>query len=164
MSYAPRIKQIVNPDLGEGVLYLENGRPYRGPYVQDGVGNLYTGEYISETSQPLTIIYPEGTSELAPEENFIVYYPKPNSEIKQRGHFERYFLQDPITKRIKEVSKESYQREKLLFKKQPYLFYYCMWYTVREMTWKNEKAIEEGEKTMKGIRNQVLKSPLQFVD
>lgn len=164
MSYTPRIRQVTNPDLGGGTLYLENGRPYQGPYVQDSAGNLYTGEYISETSKPLVVVYSEGTLEPKPEDTFIVHYPKPSLEEKQRGYFERYFLQNPVTKRIKEVSKESYQKEKLMYRKQPYLSYYCMWYIKRELSWKNEKAIEEGEKIMKSIGNQVLKSPLQFVE
>lgn len=164
MNYTPRIKQKTNPDLGEGTLRLENGRPYQGPYVQDSMGNLYTGEYISETSKPLVIVYPEGTSEFQLESNFVVYYPKLNQEIRERGYFTRYFLQDPISKRIKEVSKESYQRERREVKTQSFLFYECTWYLSSKLTWRNEKAIEEGEKIMKSIGNQVLKSPLQFVE
>lgn len=164
MKYTPKIKQISNPDLGEGVLYLENGRPYRGPYVQDSAGNLYTGGYITETSKPLVVIYPEDGLEFQTQENFVVFYPKLTEDIKNRGYFTRYFLQDPISKRIKEVSKESYQRERREVKTQSFLFYECTWYLSSKLTWRNEKAIEEGEKIMKSIGNQVLKSPLQFVE
>ena len=163
MAYIPKILQTVGADLEGASLYTLEGKPYTGPYTQDAAGNLYTGRYITTDSRPLIKTFPEGDYELPPEDTFVVHYPRVTEKEREVGYMDRYFLQHPVTKRIKEVSKENFRLEKKAEKTQPYLSYHCVWYLSEKLIRRNEKAIEEGEKILHGIGDQVLRTPLQLI-
>jgi len=158
----PKIKQTSGGDLQGGSLVRSNGRVYTGPYVQNYLGEYFTGQFLDKSSQPLTLFYPEDTLELTPLPFFVYYYVEITERVREKGYLTRYFIQDGVNGRVKEVSENNYRRGKQEGGAN-YHFYHCTWYLSQTGEEKNRRSIEEGEKVIKGIGRQVLKSPSQFV-
>lgn len=160
--YIPKSKQKVNAPLDGGTLYdVKTGTVYTGMYVKDYLGNYYKGDNITGISERLEYV-PVESNPVTGNNTFLHYYIKPTSDDYVRGSFIRYFIKDVVTNLVKEVPQIIYLTEEKLQK--PYRkSIQIEWYLAKRDIFKNRKAIEEAEKILPSISQQILRSPEQFV-
>ena len=173
MTFIPKVKTIVGGTVPGKLVDEKTGRQYLGEFIQDYKGNFYKGTSITKSSEKLILQTPEEKSNDVEGLRFI--YTKPTQKDYDNGIFKRYFVKDKTTGKVVEVNRKKYVEYKKL--KKPY-------YTPLQLDWvisspkkdyylnnilvlgaesKNKKLINQAEKSIPGIEEQVLKDLGEFV-
>jgi len=167
--YLPKSKYTritVTPNQGA---IDSDGRPYAGPAIKDFLGTIYKGTSPENISGELKFPEPE------PSRDLTYLYVKPTDQDYEKGEYTRYFVKDLRTGKIYEVDKRRYGVEKSLGLNfiqilkikgnlagplENTLHGGYLFYGTRAM---NAKIVEEADKEMAGLKDQILKDPTQFV-
>ena len=146
---------------------------FNGKFVKDFKGNFFKGEYITSKSEPLEFI-PDSRAQ---EEltGLKQVYVTPNASDYKNGFIIRYFVKDAPTKKVFEVSKETYIKEKKA-KKNYRKVLKIKWningpaddtivngYIYPGASTRNADVVFQAEKELPGIGTQLLKDTKQFV-
>lgn len=171
--YLPKIKQKVGGKIAGKLMDLKTGRPFNGAFVQDFKGNFFKGTKVTSESEPLEFV----PDDKGAEESLGVksYFPNPSPDDYTKGTVARYFIKDGRTGKIVEIDRKTYliqKQEKKLYKKLLKVFWYISGdpedqiingYKYPGVKAKNQDVINQAEKVLSGIGNQVLRDTSQFV-
>jgi hypothetical protein len=173
MKFIPKIKQIIGGKIPGILKDPLTGLTFNGPFVQDFLGNFFKGTKITKDSKPLEFVPDE---QLAQQTLGLVNeYRSPTPVEYSKGLFIRYFVKDGRSGIVVEVGKDQYLRER----KQNKLYRRTLkvqWYVTGDVEdkiingyiypgtrAKNQDVIDQAEKELPGIGQQILKDPTQFV-
>ena len=171
--YIPKIKQIVGGKIPGKLIDLKTGLRFGGKFVQDFKGNFFKGEKITSKSEPLKFV-PDSKAE---EETLGLrtIFRQPSSADYAKGTFDRFFVKDGPSGRVVEVDKSQYLEQKKSGKLYRRVLR-IQWYingnpedqTINGYLYpgtkrKNQDVINQAEKILPGIQDQVLTDPAQFV-
>lgn len=171
--YIPKIKQIIGGKIPGKLIDPKTGLRFGGKFVQDFKGNFFKGEKITSKSQSLEFIPDEKAAEQALGLRTIHRSPSPADYNK--GTFERFFVKDGRSGKIVEVDKDQYliqKRSGKLYRRVLRLQWYITGNPEDEIIGgylypgtkaKNQDVINQAEKILPGIGEQILKDPGQFV-
>ena len=173
IMFIPKIRTKVGGKIAGKLLDPKTKRAFNGKFVKDFKGNFFKGERINSKSEPLLFV----PNDQAIEEltGLRQIYVKPSPEDYTNGFFVRYFVKDAPTKKVFEVDKESYVREKKAKKnyrkalklkwsiKGPVEDTIVKGYLYPGTASHNQDVINKAEVEMPGIAKQQLKNPRQFV-
>lgn len=179
MAYLPKHKQVAKEklkELGGSLLDPKTGLRFAGKFIQDHLGNFIKGDKVTKDAEPLEYVPPSDISEAGKyDTRFISQLVEPSANDYQKGSLARYFCKDSRTNKIIEVSTERYKE----LKKESKLYRRVLrieWYITGEpedqiingylypgTKAKNQDVINQAEKILPGIGEQILKDPSQFV-
>lgn len=171
--YIPKIKQIVGGKIPGKLIDINTGLRFGGKFVQDFKGNFFKGEKITSKSEPLKFV-PDSKAE---EETLGLrtVYRQPSSADYAKGTFDRFFVKDGPSGRVVEVDKSQYLEQKKsgkLYRRVLRIQWYITGnpedqtingYLYPGTKRKNQDVINQAEKILPGIQDQVLTNPAQFV-
>lgn len=173
MKFIPKIKQIIGGKIPGILKDPISGLKYNGPFVQDFLGNFFKGTKITKDSKPLEFVPNE---QLAQETLGLVNeYRTPSPKEYEKGEFIRYFVKDGRSGIVVEVGKDQYLRERRrnkLYRRTLKVLWYVTGepedqvingYLYPGTKAKNQDVINQAEKELSGIGEQILKDPSQFV-
>lgn len=171
--YIPKIKQIVGGKIPGKLIDPKTGLRFGGKFVQDFKGNFFKGEKITSKSEPLKFV-PDSKAE---EETLGLrtIFRQPTSADYAKGTFDRFFVKDGPSGRVVEVDKSQYLEQKKsgkLYRRVLRIQWYITGnpedqtingYLYPGTKRKNQDVINQAEKMLPGIQDQVLTDPAQFV-
>ena len=171
--YIPKIKQIVGGKIPGKLIDPKTGLRFLGKFVQDFKGNFFKGEKITSKSKPLEFI-PDSTA----QETVLglrTVFRQPTTVDYAKGTFDRFFVKDGPTGKVVEVDKSQYLEQKKsgkLYRRVLRIQWHIIGnpddeiingYLYPGVSKKNQNVIDQAEKILPGIADQVLKDPAQFV-
>jgi len=171
--YIPKIKQIIGGKIPGKLIDPKTGLRFAGKFVQDFKGNFFKGEKITSKSQPLEFIPDVKQQEISL--GLTTAYRQPSSADYAKGTFDRFFVKDGPSGRVVEVDKSQYLEQKesgKLYRRVLRIQWYITGnpedqtingYLYPGTKRKNEDVINQAEKILPGIKDQVLTDPAQFV-
>jgi|TARA_A100001011_G_scaffold305753_1_gene320451 hypothetical protein len=171
--YIPKIKQIVGGKIPGKLIDIKTGLRFGGKFVQDFKGNFFKGEKITSKSETLKFV-PDSKAE---EETLGLrtVYRQPSSADYAKGTFDRFFVKDGPSGRVVEVDKSQYLEQKKsgkLYRRVLRIQWYITGnpedqtingYLYPGTKKKNQDVINQAEKILPGIQDQVLTDSAQFV-
>lgn len=188
MAYLPKHKEAAKEKLKElGAMLFDpkTGLPFRGDFIQDFLGRVFKGKKLSKNSEPLEVRYPDTQSDRAKygsvisvggsQRPFISEPVKPSPKDYESGKFPRHFSKDSRTGKIIEITPEIFKalkKEKKLYRRTLKIEWYVTGnpedeiingYKYPGTKAKNQDVIDQAEKILPGIGEQILKDPSQFV-
>lgn len=171
--YIPKIKQKIGGKIPGKLIDPKTGLKFNGKFVRDFLGNFFKGERITSKSEPLTFVPDAQAEEQAL--GFHTVFRVPSEKDYQKGTFDRFFVKDGPTGKIVEVDMQQYLEQKNSGKIYRRVLR-IEWYVTGEpedqtingylypgTKRKNEDVINQAEKILPGIKDQILKDPAQFV-
>jgi hypothetical protein len=176
MPFLPKIKQIKNAKPPGNLIDPLTGLRFTGKFVQDLLGNFFKGDNITADSKPLQLVPFDNQADAEKYGSDFINIPvKPSEKDYEKGLFDRFFAKDGRTGRIIELDKPTYSK----FKSEGKLYRKILriqWYVTGEpedqiingylypgTKAKNQDVINQAEKILPGIGEQILKDPSQFV-
>ena len=176
MPYLPKIKQVKNAKPPGKLIDPATGLAFTGKFVQDLLGRFFKGDTITKDSQPLDVAPFEDELEAGKYgSDFVNKVVKPSEKDYEKGLFDRFFAKDARTGKIIELDKPTFNE----FKSQGKLYRKILriqWYVTGDpedqiingylypgTKAKNQDVINQAEKILPGIGEQILKDPGQFV-
>lgn len=171
--FIPKIRTKIGGKIAGKLLDPKTKRVFTGKFVKDFKGNFFKGERITKNSEPLEFIPDnvaiESTTGL--KHTYII----PTESDYKNGFLIRYFIKDAPTKKIFEVSKDDYLKErkaKKVYRKALKIQWYIKGpaedsiingYIYPGTKSKNQDIINQAEKELPGISSQLLKDASQFI-
>jgi len=173
--YLPKVRQIVGGKIPGILKDPATGLKFNGKFVRDFLGNFFKGDKITSESKPLELV--PFTEEQAERSNSDFYsdFVTPNEAQYEKGAFPRYFVKDGRTGKIIEVDQDKYntqKKENKLYRRVLRIEWYITGnpedqiingYLYPGTKAKNQDVINQAEKILPGIGEQILKDPGQFV-
>lgn len=171
--YIPKIKQIIGGKIPGKLIDPKTGLRFGGKFVQDFKGNFFKGEKITTKSQPLEFIPDKKEQEISL--GLTTVFRQPSSADYTKGTFDRFFVKDGPSGRVVEVDKSQYLEQKKsgkLYRRVLRIQWYITGnpedqtingYLYPGIKRKNQDVINQAEKILPGIKDQVLSDPAQFV-
>ena len=173
--YLPKVRQIVGGKLQGTLKDPISGLKFLGKFVKDFKGNYFKGESITSKSKPLEFV--PFTDEEAKRSNSDFYsdFVQPDPQAYEKGLFDRFFVKDGRTGKIIEINRDKYttqKKERKLYRKVLRIQWYITGnpedeiingYLYPGTKAKNQDVINQAEKILPGIGEQILKDPGQFV-
>ena len=169
--YLPKSKYKKEDGAGKQLLDV-TGAVVVGPILTDFLGRVFKGSNPVTATEQLTSV---DTSQEQEDSPFRNYYVSPTQKDYLQGKFVRYFAKDSRLGKIVELTKEAYlkeRRDNKLYRRTLRLEWYITgpvedvkingYYSYGART-KNQNVIDQAEKTLSGIGEQLLKDPTQFV-
>lgn len=176
MAYLPKHKQKINIKPAGSTLYDSKNREIKGDFTQDYRGNYYKGIGITPKSEALTLVEPEIDLEMRQNgTTFVTSIVPPTEKDYLAGYYTRYFIKDTVLGKVIETDRDSYQRE--LDNKKLYRKYLKIEWWIKGnpddivlkgfkfpgLGSKNQIIIDQADTILKGIKDQLLKDPKEFV-
>jgi hypothetical protein len=170
--YLPKSKQKKGGKPQGKLIDPKSGLPFLGAFVMDHLGNLFKGTKITSKSEPLELI-PDETED--PKSTFVNVKRTPSEKDYSKGTFTRFFAKDGRTGKVVELDKEKYlaqKKEGKLYRRTIKIEWYVTGnpedeiingYLYPGTKAKNQDVINQAEKILPGIGEQILKDPGQFV-
>lgn len=170
--YLPKSKQKKGGKPAGKLIDPKSGLPFLGKFVMDHLGNFFKGDKITSKSQSLEFIPGE---EEDPKSSFVNVRRSPSAKDYAKGSFTRFFAKDGRTGRVVELDKEKYldqKRQGKLYRRTLKIEWYVTGnpedeiingYLYPGTKAKNQDVINQAEKILPGIGEQILKDPGQFV-
>ena len=174
--YIPKTKQKVGGALNGSLIDPKTGLQFTGKFVTDFLNRVYKGDKIDSKSDPLEFIpHSEVTERIKYSNDFITEFVTPTQREYEIGSFTRYFVKDGRSGRVIEVNKEKYNFQKVenkLYRRVLKVEWYISGniedqlingYLYPGTRRRNQDVIDQSEKILPGIAQQVLKDPEEFV-
>lgn len=170
--YLPKSKQKAGGKPPGKLVDPKTGLAFLGAFVKDHLGNFFKGSKITSKSQPLELI-PEDTED--PKSTFVNVKRTPSEKDYTKGSFTRFFAKDGRTGKVVELDKEKYldqRKQGKLYRRTLKIEWYVTGdpedqiingYLYPGTKAKNQDVINQAEKILPGIGEQILKDPSQFV-
>jgi len=170
--YLPKSKQKKGGKIAGKLLDPKSGLPFLGKFVADHLGNFFKGDKITSKSKPLEFV-PADVED--PKSNFVNVRRTPSAKDYAKGTFTRFFAKDGRTGKVVEFDKEKYlaqKKEGKLYRRTLKIVWYVTGNPEDEIIngflypgtkAKNQDVIDQAEKILPGIGDQILKDPGQFV-
>ena len=177
MAYLPKHKQKAKDKLGGILKDLKSGATYNGPFIKDFLGNFIKGNTYKAKAEPLQFVptWTELESDSIEGVNVVRKFTEPSPADYQKGTFKRFFAKQANNGKITEIDGETYKA----LKKEGKLTIRVIqieWYVTGNpedeiidgylypgTKAKNQDVIDQAEKLLPGIGDQILKDPSQFV-
>ena len=182
MAYLPKHKQKSTEEIGGILKDLLTGQKYNGPAIRDFLGNFYKGsgkdgkEYKSD-ADPLEYVptWEELESDSITGVPIVKTFDTPTSLDYKKGSFERYFVKEANSGKITEVNNKTFKALKKEGKFNRRVIR-IVWYITGNpedeiingylypgTKAKNQDVINQADKILPGLGDQILKDPGQFV-
>lgn len=177
MAYLPKHKQKAKEEL-KGILQdLKSGASYNGPFIRDFLDNFTKGNKYSSKAEPLNFVptWNELESDTDGGVPIATVFRQPSEIDYQKGTFKRYFVKQSNTGKITEIDSNGYKalkKEGKLTRRVILIEWYVTGnpddeiidgYLYPGTKAKNQDVIDQAEKLLPGIGEQILKDPSQFV-
>ena len=169
--YLPKSKYKKGSGAGKSLVDAVTKVPFSGPTITDFLGRIFKGSNPNSANEVL-----ESTLPPEPEkDNFVNHYVRPTEKDYIKGTFVRYFAKDSRSGKIVELNKQAYLKEvsdNKLYRRTVKLEWYITGtledsiingYKAFGIKTKNQNVIDQAEKILSGIGEQVLKDTSQFV-
>lgn len=174
--YIPKSKQKKGAKPEGNLVDPATGLKFNGKFIQDFLGNFFKGDKITSNSKPLTLV-PFSNVDDAEKygSNFVSSIVTPTAEAYLKGVFTRFFCKDSRSNKIIEMTKDRYlaeKKDKKLYRRVIKIEWYVTGnpedeiingYLYPGTKSKNQDVINQAEKLLPGIGEQILKDPSQFV-
>lgn len=177
MAYLPKHKEKAKDAINGKLKDLKTGLPFNGKFIRDFLGNFYKGDKFSASSEKLHF-EPEW-NDLESDSRFGIpiktAFVKPSEEDYSKGTISRFFVKEANTGKITEVDTATYKalrKEGKIYRKVLRIEWYITGNPENEIIngynypgtkAKNQDVINQAEKILPGIGEQILKDPSQFV-
>jgi len=177
MAYLPKHKQKAKDKL-EGILKdLKTGATYNGPFVRDFLNKFTKGSTYSGKATPLEFV-PQWTELESDSDDGVpiaTTFRQPSEADYQKGTFKRFFVKQSNTGKVTEIDGDIYKalkKEGKLNRRVIQIEWYVTGnpedeiidgYLYPGTKAKNQDVIDQAEKLLPGIGDQILKDPSQFV-
>ena len=170
--YLPKFKQKAGGDVPGILVDPKTKLRYTGKYVKDFKGNFFKGEQITSKSEPLELQQSETVDRKL---NFYSDAISPTASDYKRGYMIRYFAKDGRNGKIIELNKKNYlirQQEAKLYIRTAKTAWYITGepedqiingYLYPGTKAKNQDVVNQLDKDIPGIGDQILKDLAQFV-
>lgn len=171
--YIPKIKQIIGGEIPGKLVDPKTGLQFLGKFVRDYKGNFFKGDKFSRNAEPLTFVPDAQQQEKVLGLHTV--YRSPSAQEYAKGTFPRFFVKDARTGKVVEVDHEQYREQiksNRLYRKVLKIEWYITGnpedqlingYLYPGTKSKNQDVINQAEKILPGISEQILKDPGQFV-
>jgi len=177
MAYLPKHKEKAKDAIGGKLKDLKTGLPFNGKFIRDFLGNFYKGDKFSASSEKL--LFEPDWNDIESDSRFGIpiktAFIKPSENDFAKGILSRYFVKEANTGKITEVDTETYKalrKEGKIYRKVLKIEWYITGNPEDEIIngflfpgtkAKNQDVINQAEKILPGIGEQILKDPGQFV-
>lgn len=182
MAYLPKHKQAAKDklkELGAQLFDPKTGLPFNGDFIQDFLGNVFKGKKFKKTSEPLDVVNSDIVSDSIKygglNGGFVSKPISPSPQDYEKGLLPRFFCKDSRTGKIIEIDSQGYnqlKKESKLYRRVLRIEWYVTGnpedeiidgYLYPGTKAKNQDVIDQAEKILPGIGEQILKDPSQFV-
>lgn len=174
--YIPKSKQKAGGKLDGSLIDPKTGAAFTGKFVKDFLGRFFKGDKIDSKSQPLEFVpFSDETEAVKYGSDFVSVFIQPSQDDYNKGSISRFFVKDSRSGRIIEIDKEKYntqKKENKLYRRVLRIEWYITGNPEDEIIngflypgtkKKNQDVINQAEKVLPGIGEQILKDPQQFV-
>ena len=174
--YIPKSKQKKGTKPQGNLIDPLTGLKFNGKFIQDFLGNFFKGDKITSNSKPLTLVPFSNVDDSKKYGNsFTSSIITPPTLAYDRGFFSRFFCKDSRSNKIIEMNKDRYlaeKKDKKLYRRVIKIEWYVTGnpedeiingYLYPGTKSKNQDVINQAEKLLPGIGEQILKDPSQFV-
>ena len=173
--YLPKSKQKKGGKPEGKLIDPKTGLQFAGKFVMDFLGNFFKGDKITSKSEPLEFVPFTAAEAGTSETSFVSVYNPPSEKDFAKGTYPRFFVKDARNSKIIELDKNRYdlmRREDKRYRKVLRIEWYITGNPEDEMIngylypgtkRKNQDVINQAEKILPGIGEQILKDPAQFV-
>lgn len=170
--YLPKFKQKAGGEVPGILVDPKTKLRYTGKYVKDFKGNFFKGSTITSKSEPLELQQSEAVDKKL---NFYSDAVSPTSSDYKRGYMIRYFAKDGRNGKVIELNKKNYlirQLEDKLYIRTAKIAWYITGepedqilngYLYPGTKSRNQDIINQLEKSIPGVQEQILKNLGQFV-
>lgn len=177
MAYLPKHKEKAKDAIGGKLKDLKTGLPFNGKFLRDFLGNFYKGDKFSAASEKLH--FEPDWNDIESDSRFGIpittAFVKPSQEDYIKGIIGRFFVKEANTGKITEIDASAYKalrKEGKIYRKVLKIEWYITGNPEDEIIdgflypgtkAKNQDVINQAEKILPGIGEQILKDPAQFV-